>query len=221
MQEDNEIIENRAEEAEKRDENFREEHRPIQPTPLGSGQKFAVFVLAVFAIAAIGMWMVQFKNSITEPFAYRGDSNSSNIGTEALLQEEDSEEALKSKDTDADGLSDWDELYFYKTSPYLEDSDSDGFSDNEEVDSENDPNCPTGRDCYGIEIIDDSNVNEPEQLDTSGQNQEQELQNILDGQGDAATLREMLLEAGIIDKKTLDQISDEDLIKYYQETLNN
>jgi hypothetical protein len=36
------------------------------------------------------------------------------------------DEALKTKDTDGDGLSDWDEIHVYKTSPYLEDTDGDG-----------------------------------------------------------------------------------------------
>ncbi len=37
------------------------------------------------------------------------------------------------KDTDGDGLSDYDELYTYGTSPYLVDSDSDGVSDYDEI----------------------------------------------------------------------------------------
>jgi len=55
--------------------------------------------------------------------------------------------ALKTRDTDGDGLSDYDELYVYKTSPYLRDSDSDGFDDNTEILSGNDPNCPEGKQC--------------------------------------------------------------------------
>lgn len=56
-------------------------------------------------------------------------------------------EEAKTKDTDGDGLVDYDELYVYKTSPYILDSDSDGFDDKQEVYSGNNPNCPTGKSC--------------------------------------------------------------------------
>lgn len=55
--------------------------------------------------------------------------------------------ALKAQDTDEDGLFDYDELYLYKTSPYLSDSDSDGFSDQQEISNGYDPNCPKDQDC--------------------------------------------------------------------------
>lgn len=55
--------------------------------------------------------------------------------------------ALKAKDTDGDGLSDYDELYVYHTSPYIKDTDSDGIPDGVEVKNGTDPNCPQGQDC--------------------------------------------------------------------------
>ncbi|TAL50945.1 hypothetical protein EPN81_01375 [Patescibacteria group bacterium] len=65
----------------------------------------------------------------------------------SVEREEREIEASKTKDTDVDGLVDYDELYVYKTSPYIADSDSDGFDDKQEVYSGNNPNCPTGKDC--------------------------------------------------------------------------
>lgn len=207
----------------------KEEHNnPVQPNQLGKGQKIAAFLLVVFAIFVVGMWSLQFRNSITQPFAYKGNLN--NNTQNSALSQKGSEEDLKNKDTDEDGLSDWDELYIYKTSPYLEDSDSDGFSDKNEIDSENDPNCPTGRDCYGINSVESENVNTLNtdlinQLNlnagtgSKSQNQDKVLQDILSGQTDATGLRQMLLDAGM-EKEILDQISDEDLLKSYQETLN-
>ncbi len=62
--------------------------------------------------------------------------------TEALLSE--------TKDTDRDGIPDVQELQVYKTSPFLEDSDSDGFRDKDEIETGNDPNCPKGTDCRTI-----------------------------------------------------------------------
>lgn len=197
------------------------ENQPIgHKQSLGTGQKIAVFSLAVFAILVIGMWMVQFKKSISGPFDYSANTNNSNLNEQVAPEEEDSEESLRNKDTDGDGLSDWDELYLYKTSPYLEDSDSDGFSDKEEIDSENDPSCPIGRDCYGPEIIEDSddlnaddinNLVLPEQPDIPT-----DIQDI--GQLDAATIRQMLLEAGM-DANMLNQFSDEELIEEWGKSI--
>lgn len=207
---------------------------------LSRGQKIAAVGLAVFAVLAIGLWIAQFKKSISGQFAYKDSGESAETG--ALTEDENSAEVLRNKDTDNDGLSDWDELNVYRTSPYLEDSDSDGFSDKKEIDSNNDPNCPTGRDCYNVGVVegDKAVTSEGEagksndvsnellkQLgglnvgnsDVSGAPGEEELKNILGGQGDAASLRKMLLDAGT-DANILKQISDADLIKAYQETLN-
>jgi hypothetical protein len=207
--------------------------------PLGRGQKIAAGVLAVFAVAVIGMWFVQFKKSIINPL--RPSTGTQNT---VSSQNENSDEALKNKDTDADGLSDWDELNLYKTSPYLEDSDSDGFLDKEEILNGKDPNCPAGRDCFntgGVNTDNSANqgsagannasnelLNQLSQLNIQSQgqgsigqsNDEAAIQNILGGGGDAAALRQMLLSAGM-DKAMLDKISDEDLMKSYNETLNS
>ena len=48
---------------------------------------------------------------------------------------------LKNKDTDADTLSDYDEINVYHTSPYLKDTDSDGTDDKTEIARSTDPNC--------------------------------------------------------------------------------
>lgn len=48
------------------------------------------------------------------------------------------------KDTDKDGLSDYDEKYVYGTSPYLSDTDSDGVSDYEEILAGQAPLCAGG-----------------------------------------------------------------------------
>lgn len=55
--------------------------------------------------------------------------------------------AQKQRDTDEDGLSDYDELTIYLTSPYIADTDSDGASDGTEVAAGGDPNCPQGQQC--------------------------------------------------------------------------
>lgn len=62
-------------------------------------------------------------------------------------------EDLKSKDTDADGLTDYQEIYQFNTSIFLADTDSDGYADLEEINSGNDPLCPTGQDCNLLALI--------------------------------------------------------------------
>lgn len=199
-------------------------------TSLDKNQKIAMAVLTVFAFFIVIMWMVQFKRGLTEPFAYKG-GDEVETRLSASLQA-DSDEALKAKDTDGDDLSDWDELNLYKTSPYLEDSDSDGFTDKQEVESGKDPNCPAGRDCSGAPI---GAGNEATSLGENSNNL-QDLINqfnsnlntsepssggtndLLQGSIDAATLRQLLLQSGM-DKNALDQISDEELVKSYSEML--
>lgn len=156
-------------------ENYQDENKeqeigtnPSQPQSLNKSQKIAVIFLAFFAVFVVILWSVQFKKSITEPFVYKGDSSDKQIGVcQGSGCQEDSEEFLRSKDTDGDGLSDWDEFNIYNTSPYLEDSDSDGFSDGEEVNSENDPSCPTGRDCYGGGLVDENEAGVSENLNVN------------------------------------------------------
>lgn len=209
------------------------QNQPAQPAPLGKGQKVAVAVLAVFAIFAVVMWGRQFKKSINGPFAYNTSTETQNLSATQNNGDED----LKNKDTDLDGLSDWDELNLYLTSPYLEDSDSDGFSDKNEIDSGNDPNCPTGRDCYGTTNPLENNAaeeNSPSQdgnittglnleLPTNSQTNTTEnngqLSDTLGATPDAASLRKMLLDAGM-DEKILNQFSDADLLAEWQKTFS-
>ena len=74
---------------------------------LSKNQKVAVTVLAVLAVAVIIGWMVQLKKSINSPFAYNPPETSESTST---CEGPECQEALKTKDTDGDGLTDWDEL---------------------------------------------------------------------------------------------------------------
>lgn len=65
----------------------------------------------------------------------------------AAQREQEQIAAQKQRDTDADALSDYDELNIYLTSPYISDTDSDGTSDGVEVAAGADPNCPQGQLC--------------------------------------------------------------------------
>ena len=120
------------------------------------------------------------------------------------------EEKSKITDTDNDGLFDWDELNKYNTSPYLNDSDSDGIDDGIEVKNSTDPNCAQGRDCslsgYLVSGA-SSTVSSVPQASAS------ETEII---KANAEILRQALLDSKSVDKETLDKISDEDLLTIYQ-----
>ncbi len=121
-------------------------NKPTQS--LSTEQKIAFALLMFLGIGGILFGFQSFGANLSRPIQlqiaeyYTGKEYLSTDERETKEREE-----AKNKDTDKDGISDYDELYIYKTSPYLTDSDSDGFDDKAEVFSGNDPNCPTGRDC--------------------------------------------------------------------------
>lgn len=116
--------------------------------------------------------------------------------------------ALQNKDTDKDGLSDYTELYSYNTSPYIADSDSDGKNDKAEVDSNTDPNCPSGQTCGIIANTNSaSNSNSPATTNSTPA-----------GNVSAAQLRQALLAAGV-SQAELDAVDDATLLQNYQAVL--
>ncbi|MDD4272021.1 MAG: hypothetical protein PHF50_04440 [Patescibacteria group bacterium] len=207
------------------------------PPPLDKNQKMAAAGLAVFAVLIVVLWMAQLRSNIYEPF------NSSSGQSQVASEEQNRDEALKTKDTDNDGLSDYDELNMYKTSPYLEDTDGDTLKDGEEIKNNTDPNCPKGETCSGglldnsatadqsggasaapndtlNSLLNQFGATEPQTqstLNTENLTSDQldALKNI-----DAASLRELLIQAGM-DKGALDKISDTDLMKSYGETFSS
>jgi len=202
------------------DLNNNQEDNNLPPRqPLGKKQKMAAAFLVVFALVFVGLWIVQFKKNLKEPFAPKSSQNT----TDNNLKE-DNQADLRLIDTDKDSLSDWDELNIYKTSPYLEDTDSDGILDRDEIKNGENPNCPKGQICEDSLMEDDAsddggdvpvfNLN----IGTSSQGQT-DLQGVLEGQADAAALRKSLLEAGM-DPNMLNKIDDDTLMKSYQEILN-
>lgn len=214
-------------------------HYYNEPQPLQREQKIAAIVLAVFGVFVLIMWMAQFKKSIVSPLdtANKQDGTQQEISTCTGSNCTGNDENLRFKDTDGDSLTDYDELNVYKTSPYLEDSDSDGLRDNVEIAGEKDPNCPEGVDCYGSALlsgeseeeesavnVDLSNTDLNTELlikpDNISSDQEESLNQIMVGGGNADMLRQALLDFGM-EAEVLNQISDEDLMASYQEILKN
>ncbi|MFA4937523.1 MAG: hypothetical protein WC575_04565 [Patescibacteria group bacterium] len=102
----------------------------------------ALFLVSIIALI-LGYW--QITNNIRLPFILPAISPSSDTGSALTIS--DDQLVLQNQDSDKDGLSDYDELYVYKTSPYLKDTDSDGYTDDTEIASGNNPTCPAGQTC--------------------------------------------------------------------------
>jgi hypothetical protein len=193
--------------------------------------KVGLSLLIVAMISITVLWVIELRRNIVEPLYAGLKTNQTND----TLSNNANDEELKAKDTDSDGLNDFDELNLYKTSPYLADSDSDTFSDKSEIDSGNDPNCPKGKNCFlssdqtnqgndslsSGEILNNtlqapSSVASPSVSGGLTAEQKKAIQDTLgDKINDAPTIRTLLSQLGM-DKATLDALSDQQII----ETLN-
>ncbi|MFH1890871.1 MAG: hypothetical protein ABIJ91_04915 [Candidatus Kuenenbacteria bacterium] len=191
-------------------------------------------VLCFFGVSALILGILQINRAIniTGNYTLGTDEVNLNDFSAGLDQQQRTIEELQATDTDGDGLSDFDELYVYKTSMYLKDSDSDGYEDKAEIDGGYDPNCPKGQDCrqpstdtqyyngdYGLDnagqaIGDQLPADQLPDTQPSGELPD-ELKNLSPDQ-----VRELLLSTGQISAEDLSQIDDETLMGIYKDTLN-
>lgn len=163
-----------------------------------------VGALAILTLTGLFFTVSNWFDSLRLPFARNASLAEANVNDSLDLANNDVANllALKEKDTDQDGLTDYDELYLYKTSPYIPDSDSDGYADGEEVKSNQDPNCPAGVSCASLTLPGDAQAapNLPDNLDALTPDQ----------------IRSLLLQNGA-SAEELNSLSDEELINLYQQ----
>lgn len=219
----------------------------INNSGISRGRKIAVVFLAIFALGIIVLWGINFKNLIKGPFegnnslAERNQAQKTCPSGNCTFSQQQKQ---KNKDTDNDGLSDWEELNIHNTSPYLKDSDSDGMSDKQEIKQGSDPNCPAGEDCQNFasekkystsseraNIFPASSTDQKSGKLLNGLKQNNSTgssfdsldsataKKVLKGEGDAKTLRQAFLKMGI-SKEKLNSISDEQLMRMYKNSLN-
>lgn len=174
--------------------------------PVKVEKTLSVFIV-VLCLAALGLGFFQIRYKIDYRRLWQTDKTK--IAEESTDQNDLL--GLKQKDTDNDGLNDYDELYVYGTSPYLPDTDSDGFDDKREIDTNQDPNCPQGQNCFGQWPTELSGQNVDYSAIAAAQAQTQMPTNP-DG------IRQILLQSGMA-QSDLDLLTDDDLILALQQVL--
>ncbi|MFA5062314.1 MAG: hypothetical protein WC526_04165 [Patescibacteria group bacterium] len=182
-------------------------------------QKMGFVLLLIFAIFAVGLGALQIRNSMYGPLALNKEVPPIDSGVVNNI------DTLKYRDTDHDGLSDFDEIFIYGTSPYLADTDSDGIPDGVEIAKGSSPLCnEKTKICVngGSEAVPLSGGSPSTTAEVISQMQEPDSSASIDALSQALTdpaqVRQMLLSAGV-EKKVLDSTSDADLMVMVQEIL--
>lgn len=182
-------------------------------------ERVAFRFLAACGVGAVIFGALSFVSDIKKPFlvSYTGPRYVSSA-------EKESEQAALQRisDTDSDGISDYDELKIFGTSPYITDSDSDGRPDGTEIFEGGDPNCALGKVCASSELLQGGattsfleaqaptapNAEIPTLSDTVGA-----LQNL-----SVEEVRQFLADSGV-DTAAIAGLTDEQVMTLYQDAL--
>ncbi|MFA6017995.1 MAG: hypothetical protein WCT28_01395 [Patescibacteria group bacterium] len=113
-------------------------------TILNREQKVGFWMVAGFGVLALIFGTFYLWKHVASPFVLSYTGPKFLTGDQ---QQQEEMEKLRKEDTDEDGLNDYDELYVYRTSPYIADSDSDGADDKTEIANGEDPNCAPSMPC--------------------------------------------------------------------------
>jgi len=176
-------------------------------------QKIGFVLLLAFAFLAIGLGVLQIRNTMYGHFALN------NQIPKVLKDQVNTVDALRFRDTDKDSLTDFDELYVYSTSPYLPDTDSDGILDGDEVKRNQNPNCAEGKDCSlspDMAVISANTSSTLNPLFVAPA--EQPAMELNQAIQDPAKVREMLIGAGVA-KGVVDKFSDAQLMNMIAEIM--
>lgn len=166
---------------------------------------FGVLTLSSLALLVMS-WQVKTRLTVVFPRYGSGENPSESLATSVLELED---EQLRRQDSDEDGLTDYQELRVYGSSPFIADTDSDGISDREEVESGADPNCAQGQNCLaGISFA-------PQELGFDSILQSGELQAIINNPEE---IRRLLVQKGA-SRDVVNRIDDQSLQILAQQAL--
>ena len=196
----------------------------VPPSHFSPEQKTGFVLLLIFSFIAIGLGFLQIRNTMYEPFAL------SNKIPVTLKDQVNTPDALRFRDTDKDGLSDFDELYVYGTSQYLYDTFGYGLSDKEVV-AKGLALCPgAGKNCQTAAVspgLSTTSTPASSAIVSSGAIQDATLADPNAGAIDIAAIlsdpsqvREILVQGGV-DKNVLKNITDAELLKTVQNIVSS
>lgn len=182
-------------------------------------ERVAFGFIAVCGAGAMIFGGLSFFSNVKKPFliSYTGPRY-------VTSAEKESEEIARQRitDTDSDGISDYDELNIFATSPYIADTDSDGRPDGAEILEGGDPNCALGKTCTSSELLQNGvtagflEAQAPLAADTEPPSLEETvgaLQQLSIGE-----VRQLLISSGA-DQEALDALNDEQVMALYLEAL--
>jgi len=181
-----------------------------------TGQKIALVGLLLGGVFALGFGFIVVRSNIASPF-YNQISHAGSASKEqaALDTPQEDSTVLKQRDTDSDGLSDYDEMYTYRTSPYLKDTDSDGYDDKKEIDTNHDPNCPEGKVCVATVSKNTGEGQQASSADVAG-NLAKDLEKLKSLTPEQ--VRTLLKQKGFTDEQLI-SVDDTTLMSLYKQSL--
>lgn len=181
-------------------------------------QKITVAILGVIAFSIFLLAFFQMRSLVVVPWPTFEGAEQTQTATDVLGDPNDITK-LVDKDTDNDGLSDFDELQVYGTSPYLADSDSDGIDDRVEILAGGDPNCPEGEECFHDSVSGDATQDAVKEPAASDALIVPDASVSTLPQPSAAELRQALQSSGKFTADQLAQISDTEILTLYNQLL--
>ncbi|MBI4139076.1 hypothetical protein HY479_02900 [Candidatus Uhrbacteria bacterium] len=210
---------------------------------LAKDQKISAGLLGVCGLIAFALSVQRLQASIRDPFTVSKDKFlQARTTIEGLNPEQRELDASKRRDTDGDGISDYDEKLI-GTSPYLRDTDGDGVPDNVELAQGGNPNCFAGQPCASQEIdlslvatsspfLIQRSVPGGEALYAEFQRGVNDQKRVVREQTgststvleeglvrDPAVIRKVLLDSGKVDPEILNKITDAQLLQVYDQAV--